>query len=337
MERIGSVGGAGYVPDGDGLDVSAGCAVAGGDELALELETDRADLDGLEPASRTEASHGETAAAGLVRALLDGGWTGVDAFLDTRPEEVREMVSLPEGELRAELSAAFASISSGGAVGALRSWWFGPSDLMSRLEERFEPMIHERIRSAATSTIRAQLGALESTTPEALLATLRSAAPGSAAASLAAEIGVRGDDLDLDRVELHLRTAREELEMLRDVLEGGTWTPDELPGTSTRLMDELGLDDVAEDSIAASAFRRSEWSELPAELEMSADLAHAAFEVTEAFTEASAAGHGLAAGAAGAAVPAGVAIGAIAFGIALHHAIEENRMERREAARHLGL
>lgn len=327
-DRIGAVGGTGYVPDEDGMDV-LGVGGTAPDTLVDELGSDRAELDGLTaPAASTTTAPPRTPERALADAFVRDGWSGVDAYLDGHPEEVREMVATDRASVAMRIESALCGAYGGGLVAQGRAWWNADA-VTDRLETRFTALAHEEVRARASSDIRVDLAALEHTTPAAMLAELRSAAPGSPAAALAEEVGVRGDALDLDRVEAHMNAAREELEMLRDAVEGETWSPDELPGTSTRVMVSMGLGDVAPGSIAFAAFHRDTMPETTrGVVENVYEIGNTSFEVFELAHE----GLAISAGAA-----MGVAVGSIAFGIALHHAIEENRMERREAARGLGL
>lgn len=327
MDRVGAVGGTGYVPE----DLDPGVTSAGGagtDPLALELASDRAEVAAVAAPAPRAASPATSAASAMADAFVAGGWEGVDGWVDAHPDEVRALVTTDRASVEGEVRAALGRAYGGGVVGGTRAWW-NADGLCDRLADRFTAMAHERVRGEATSVVRAELRELEATSPAALLGTLRAAPPGSATAALAASLHLDGSDMDVERVELHRETALAELGMLRDVLEGGTWTPDELPGTSARVLAALGLGEPAEGSIAAAAFRRDEaLDDLPAYTEMGLDASVAAYEISHAVA------HGaLLVG--GAALAVGV--GALAFGVALHHAIGDNRAERREAARHVGL
>jgi len=353
-----------------------GTAPAGSSEVARELSTDRAEVapSGTSSVWRSSAASGPAALAPpavlreIAHVIAEDGIEGFDNYIESHPEEARELARSDRGPTESALCALIGA-EIGGPTGAITGFWQADAAL-DRFEEALAGEVRETVRSVATLSLDEQITAIENSTPEEALAAIRSAPPGSALAAMGERIGVSGDAMDLNRVRVARSDAHESLVELRDTIAGQTWSPEELPGTSRRVMEEMGLADASDGSMAAAAFRRPELDaataahhaevvadlsytgiELAHGVHVAAHASHAATVAAAAATEAAGTAGATAAtataGAAGAevawavgttvALPAALCVGGIALGVAIHHQIEENRMERTEVARHFGL
>lgn len=311
-------------------------------DLASELASDSADLSALAGSGGVGTASARsgapaTAASRIGAAYVADGWSGVDALLDGDPALVRELALSDRASAETEVAAGIERARGPAMFGGTRAAW-GADAIMDRLEERFVPMAREAVRREAVDGIDRLVGALDGASAEVLATRLRSAAPGTPEAALRDLVTGHGSTLDAAHVEQYLEATRDELAALRGVVMGGTWSPDELPGSTSRVVARLGLGDAEEGSIAAAAFERPalDAATLASRTEMTADLA---VHVGEAAVEGLHAWHAagaVAAGAAGA-VPIALAVAAVGFGVWLEHGIEENRAERRETARAFGL
>jgi hypothetical protein len=142
-----------------------------------------------------------------------------------------------------------------------------------------------------------------------------------------------GGSVGPSRVAEMREHARHELVELRATLMGGTWSPDELPGSTERVMGSMGLERAIETSIAGAAFHRDELeaASVAGISEMGGDLL---VGVADSLGEL----HGaVLVGAAAAAPELALAAGSLVVGTAIHHGIAENRAERRATAHMFGL
>lgn len=325
------------------------------DPVREGLGLDRVDRDAISPAAvwtSAPLSGGHAGAAptstmrALAHSLAEGDLEGFDAYLEEHPEAARELAMFDRETAQAGLAALTAEELGGGALGTAEGY-LDAYRAMDQFTAALEGEVRETIRSAATMALDADLAALESSTPEEMVDALRNATPGTRTAAMAEALGVRGDAGDLDRVRENAAHAREGLTELRSVLAGQTWSPEELPNTALRVMEEMGLADAPEGSMAAAAFHRPAVDAATAAHygEIGADVGHLVAEsaIVGAEVGGEIAMHGVSVDGAlllfmeGMALPVGVAVAGIAFGVAIHHAIEENRHERTELARSFGL
>lgn len=325
-EEFGEVG-AGRLADGGAAGVTA--------DLADVLGADTADLSALATGATSIATSARTppsAAHGVAAALVADGWPGLDTFLESHPEALRELLTTNRDAMEGSIEAALLAERGPSLVpffGSVRAAWQADG-VMDRVAERFEAVAREAVRREATTGIDRMLEVIEGASPEALAADLLAAAPGTPEASIAALAREHGGSLEPWRLAEYLDAAADELRELRGVLAGGTWSPEEFPGSTRRAMAAMGLERAAHGSVAEGAAERDrpDGTTVVAFAEVGAD---AVLHATEAF-------HLFHAGAAVAGgASAGLAIGAVAFGVVLHHAIEENRAERLELARAFGL
>jgi hypothetical protein len=329
-------------------DAVSGTAPAGSSEVARELASDRAEVapSGTSSVWRSSAASGPAALAppAMLReighVIAEDGIEGFESYIESHPEEARELARSDRGLTESALCALIGE-EIGGPTGAITGFWQADAAL-DRFEESLAGEVRETVRSVATMSIDEQITAIENTTPEDALAAIRAAPPGSDLAAMGERIGLRGDDMDLTRLRHARSDAHESLVELRDTIAGQTWAPEELPGTSRRVMEEMGLADAPDGSMAAAAFHRPllDAATVAHDTETVSDIVYLGFELGHA---AHVVGH--AAGASEVAIAAGTGIvlpvalcvGGIALGAAIHHQIEENRMERTEVARHFGL
>lgn len=333
------------------------------DDLARHLSLDRVEHDaplahGVWTAAPAAAGHAGLAPTSTLRALAhaiaEDGIDGFDAYLEAHPDEARALAVCDRASCETALAALVAE-AEGGGIAATADGYIQAYRALDRFESTLEATVRETVRSTAVLAIDEQLAALEGASPEALVDALRGAPPGSRLAEMAAALGMRGDEDDVHRVRRNAEHAREGLRELRTVLAGQTWSPEELPATARRVMDAMGLGDAPPGSMAASAFHRPalEAAEVAHYAELGAEVVHATVESVEAAVElphalghlgalAAEAGLGTAAAdgalaATGAGLPILLTLVAIRTGLAIHHVIEENRHERTELARALGL
>ncbi len=301
-------------------------------------------------AARAEVVTPRGATAGAAHAFATGRAAGFDAWLEAHPAQTRELLSMPEGRLRAELLAALGSEYRGhlAQVEALND----ASNLVDRLDEAATPMLREAVRREAASGIERQISRLEDVSPGELATHLRHAPSGSAAARLANEIHLDGGDMDAEHVEAWQHRTLDGLREMRDRLQGQTWSADEFPGSTARVRERYGLTQTAPGSIAEDALTRT-----PNEArDVYESISHAVhgLEFLEAFAGplveadaiAAASGEALAVegvisllseGLIAAAPMVVVAVATHQVGEALDHINEEGREHRRELARGLGL
>ncbi len=332
------------------------------DDAHSELSLDRADDSARVTASPVwtpaPASSGPAAMAApsslraLAHAIVEDGLEGLGAFLEGHPDEARALALGDRGSSETALRALIAEELGAGPLDQVRAYWDADAALDS-FEEGLASEVRETVRSTAVLALEEQLTALEGTTPEALTLALRSAPEGSPLSRMRDAFDLRGDADDVHRVRRGMEHAREGLTELRGVIAGQTWSPEELPGTARRVMEAMGLADAPDGSMAAEAFHRPavDAATLAHHAETAADLGHLGVEMlaisqeiaAESAVHMAATGHALtsleAAGAAlgSAALPVTLAVAGIAFGVAVHHAIEERRAERTDLARSLGL
>lgn len=332
------------------------------DDVRSGLSLDRAEDSGsvtgsavwrTAPAGTGHASMAAPAALrALAHAMAEDGVDGLSAFLASHPDEARALALSDRGASEPALRALIAEELGSGPLDQVEAYWTADQAL-DAFEETLEADVRETVRSTATMALDEQLRALEGTTPEAVTSALREAPPDSPLGRMRDAFDLRGDADDVHRVRRGMEHAREGLVELRGVLAGQTWSPEELPGTAARVMDAMGLSDMQDGSMAAAAFHRPELdaATLAHHAETAADLGHLGAEMlaiseevaAESAVHLAATGHGLAASeaaaafAGSAALPITLAVGGIAFGVAIHHAIEEGRADRTELARALGL
>ncbi len=344
-------------------DAVASTAPAGTSEVARELASDRAEVapSGASSVWRSSAASGPAALAPpamlreMAHAIATDGIAGFDNYIESHPAEARALAESDRESTETTLRELIGE-EIGGPRGAIEGYWQADAAL-DRFEEALGAEVRETVRSVATMAIDEQITAIERSTPEEALEAIRSAPPGSPLAAMGERIGLRGDDMDLTRLRHARSDAHESLVELRDTIAGQTWSPEELPGTARRVMAEMGLADAPDGSMAAAAFHRPALDAATAahRAEVYADATftgievghglHVAGHALHAVAEAGAAGAGMGVAATEAAwaigttvaLPAALCVGGIAFGVAIHHQIEENRMERTEVARHFGL
>jgi hypothetical protein len=277
-------------------------------------------------------------------AFTRGGLGGLDTWMQQHPADARWLLSVPRDQLTQGLQDALAS-RYGGFLGPVHAFTDARA-IEAHLVDVVQPQIREAVRQTAVVRIDGMMRALTSSSPEQLASTLRAAPAGSELAALRTALGLRGDAMDGERVEVWQRRALGELTALRDTVMGQTWMPEELPGSMAHVQRAMGLERATPGSIAGQAFFRG--GEMPDarahRLEAAIDGVLVAAEVAELATEAvHLAAHGgvaaLAAEAGLVASAGGVAVGlgGLAFGVILHHQIEHNRTDRTETARALGL
>jgi len=279
-------------------------------------------------------------------AFQRGGLGGLDSWMRQSPAEARWILSVPRSELRSGLHAELASRPGyRDFLGSVRA--FGDAHAVdAHLADLVQPQIREAVRQTAVGRIDAMTRGLESSSPEQLASAPRPAPAGSGPAALAGPRALRGDPMDAERVQGWQRRALHELHELRETVMGQTWMPEELPGSMAHVQQAMGLERCTPGSIAGQAFSRgAHAADARAHAhETAIDGTIVAAEGTHVALEAlHVAGRGgvaaLAADAtlAGAAGGLAVGLGGLAFGYMLHHQIEENRAERTETARSLGL
>lgn len=329
-------------------DAVAGTAPAGTSEVARELASDRAEVapSGTSAVWRSSAASGPAALAPpailreIAHVIADDGIEGFVNYIESHPEAARELARSDRGMTEPALRALIGE-EIGGPTSGITAFWQADAAL-DRFEDALGAEVRETVRSVATMAIDEQITAIENTTPEEALEAIRSAPPGSPLAAMGVRIGLRGDDMDLTRLRHARSDAHESLVELRDTIAGQTWSPEELPGTSRRVMEEMGLADAPNGSMAAEAFHRPllDAATVAHDSETVADIVYLGFELGHA---AHVVGHAagatevaVAAGT-GIALPVALCVGGIALGAAIHHQIEENREERTEVARHFGL
>lgn len=297
-------------------------------------------------------------------AFARGGFGGLDTWMQQHPVEARWILSVSRDELNAGLQADLASRPGyGGFLGEVTA--FSDSRAVSdHLAEMVQPMIREAVRDVVVGRIDGMTHALESMSIDGAVTALRNAPAGSPLAALREALHMPGNSMDRERVESWVRTSLEELHALRDVAMGQTWMPNEFPASMAHVQRAMGLERATQHSIAGEAFFRgsSGVAELAHTIETGIDTIAVAGEALEMGLEVTHAVHASAEAAelahAGLAVESAqmsavatlatesaiaasggvaVGIGGLAFGVMLHHQIQENRAERTEAARALGL
>lgn len=279
-------------------------------------------------------------------AFTQGGLAGLDAWMRQSPADARWLLSVPRSELVAGLQTDLrARPGYGGAMGSLQTYLHANS-IDTHLAATTQPQLREAVRQTVVGRIDAMSRALETLPLDATVAALRGAPAGSPLAELRTALRMPGNEMDRERVEVWVRTARHELDALRDTVMGQAWMPNEFPGSLAHVQRVSGLQGATPGSIAGQAFYRGHDSaEARAHAhETAIDTTIVAAEGTEVALHAShVAAHGgiaaLAADTALVASSAGVGVGlaGLAFGYMLHHQVEENRAERTEVARSLGL
>jgi hypothetical protein len=203
-------------------------------------------------AARTEPGAGRPAVVAGAHAYATGGLEGFDRWVDAHPSEARQLLCIERERLGFELEAALGAEYRGhlALVHAMRD----SGVVVHHLAERAAPMLREAVRGEASARVEERLHWLETTSPERLATQLRAAPEGSMGARLARELHLDGGAMDAERCEAFQRRSLEGLRGLRDRLQGQTWGPDEVPGSTARVRDRVG--DVAPGSIAAAAFAR---------------------------------------------------------------------------------
>ncbi len=279
-------------------------------------------------------------------AFTRGGLGGLETWMQQHPGEARWILSVPRGELAAGLQTDLASRPGYQSFLGPVHAYTDAAAIDAHLAGSIQPTIREAVRQTAVGRIDAMTVGLESMSIDGVVRQLRAAPAGSELGALRSALGLRGDAMDAERVEGWQRRALGELHALRDTVMGQTWMPEELPGSMAHVQQAMGLERCTPGSIAGQAFFRGPGSPdaMAHGAESALDLVLLGSEVVELARHAMhLAGHG---GAAALATDAGLAAGAgglgvglagLAFGYVLHHQIEENRAERTETARALGL
>lgn len=294
-------------------------------------------------------------------AFARGGVGGLETWMREHRDEARWLLSVPRGELQSGLQAALRELPGyRDALGAVSAYTHAEA-IGAHLASAFQPTLREAVRQTVVGRIDTMMRNLESASPSQLVQQLREAPAGSPMARLRETLGVRGDARDVERVTDARQHALEELRTLRDTVMGQTWMPEEFPDAMRQVQQQLGLSGCARDSIAGQAFyRRQDGLErFVHDAQLALEALHIAVEAHEVWTLAREALHatraalpasetvasGAAAGAAGLATTEALALGGgltaslagLAFGVALHHQVQENRAERTEVAGRLGL
>lgn len=308
--------------------------------------------------SRGSSAASDTAAVVTPRVFVDpqihhaadayarDGMPGLERWMRDSPVEARWILSVSRSHLAEGLRADLATRPAyQGATGGLHAF-LDAERIDAQLAAVVQPQIREAVRQTAVGRLDSMIGSLERLPVDELVRALRAAPEGSPLAELRGTLGVRGNEMDGERVEGWQRRALEQLHALRDTVMGQTWMPEELPGSMAQVQRTMGLEQATPGSIAGEAFFRSETAPdaLAHGFETGLDVLEVSHGVIEIAAEAShVAAHGgvaaLATDAALLASAGGLAagIGGLAFGYVLHHQIEENRAERTETARALGL
>jgi len=279
-------------------------------------------------------------------AFARDGMPGLERFLRDNPDDARFILSISREHLaegiRADLGAR---ASYQGAFGSIRAYTDAEA-IDARLVAVFQPRIHEAVRAQVVERLDAMIHGIELMSVDDAVAALRRAPAGSPLAGLREALQMPGNSTDRECVGQWMRTSIQELHAVRAMVMGQTWVPEEFPGSMAHVQRTMGLERATPHSIAGEALFRGH--------QRAADLAHAhetavdttivAVEGTHWALEAThlVAHGGVAALAADVTVVAAggglaVGLGGLAFGYLLHHQIQENRAERTETARQLGL
>ncbi|MBN8612038.1 MAG: hypothetical protein J0L92_15700 [Deltaproteobacteria bacterium] len=328
------------------------------DAAPIDMSRDVADTTPSQT-SRGERTQAAVAIAAPPRTFVDpqihraaeafarDGMPGLERFLRDHPDDARFILSISREHLaegfRADLGAR---AGYQGAFGSIRAY-IDAEAIDARLVAVFQPRIREDVRDLVVNRLDTMIHGLESMSIDQAVTALRNAPAGSPLAELREAMHMPGNSMDRERVEGWVRASLHELHALRDTAMGQSWMPDEFPGSMAQVQRTMGLERATPHSIAGEALFRGHHG--------AADRAHAhetavdttivAAEGTHLALEAAhvAATHGgVAAIAVDATVIAGsgglaVGLGGLAFGYMLHHQIQENRAERTETARQLGL
>lgn len=313
---------------------------------ALPIDVSRDYADRSAPASVRAMPSTEVAAAaipsrppsdssrGAAHAFAAGGVGGLDSYLEQNPDALRALITMPQGELARELRTALAAEPGyRGALGAIEAF-VGAEQAIMHLSESVQSDLREMVRARAVDRIDHMRSDLQATSPAALTARLRTAPPASAEGELARAAGVRGNEMDVERVETWRDRALHQLGELRDSVMGQAWNPEDLPGSTTAVEGQLGITSWEPGSIAAEVFTRDSATDSRAhQASFAAETAMFSVESLElvaAFHAGHAVEGGMVAG------PAGSIAGMVA-GMVMHHVVEERRADRRDAAYALGI
>lgn len=345
------------------------------DAAPIDMSRDTADTTPSR-ASRGERTEAPATVATAPRAFVDpqihhaaeafarGGFGGLDSWMRQNPTEARWILSVSRDTLNAGLQADLAARPGyQGFLGSVHAFSDARS-ITRHLAEATQPMIREAVRQVAVGRIDTMTQALESMPIDQAVTALRNAPAGSPLAALREALHLPGNSMDGERLEGWVRTSLHELHELRDTVMGQSWMPNEFPGSMAQVQRTLGLERATPHSIAGEALFRgsSGIAELAHTIETGIDTIAVAGEALEVGLELTHAAHASAEAAelahagllvesaqmsavatlateSAIAASGGVAIGlgGLAFGFLLHHQIEENRAERTEAARALGL
>jgi hypothetical protein len=182
----------------------------------------------------------------LARAYDEGGLQGVTRYLQDHPPTIAALAAHRPAEVDAAFDAAFERTGVFVLPGAARhaTTVAIAAILRERVFEEGRAIVEQRIE---------RLTVLRDALP-AVLATLRGAAPGSEDAALAASLGARGDDGDLERAEAAVTSAIDaHARFLGRLYSPTEWRNVDFPASSHRAAAALGFANPSPGSLGEEA------------------------------------------------------------------------------------
>lgn len=258
-----------------------------------------------------------------VSTYLEGGGGPLRFQLGRDPAMLSALANVDPERLERDLEASFerqatgfdralTGLSAGGAVSIVES--VASDRIRLGIVQEAQVVVNAR---------RHDLLAMREALPE-LLPSLRSAAPGSAAAIQAQALGIRGDSGDLQRAQQSIDDSIEGLQTFMGHMRGQAWwQTTDFPDATARAARRLNLSG-AEDAVNAAAVARTHQDHVLHGLTVAADLLHIGAELSHAGS--------LAGG-----VALSVSVVGLVAGLAAHKFAEELREEHVDLGQSLGL